>query len=251
MDPRHRKYASYSPYVYVANSPLSMVDDQGDTLRVAGRVEDALDDVRSLVPEEYRHQIQIVDGQVIWTGVAGIDDLPEELRNVVDEDEPVRAHAGATLLLDLIVSGNVYVYYAPKVGDMFLTSHGWKQTEARFFDPKNIGTKDEAKKSWAIINVSSTPRGGEEDPFKPARGTQALVAVHQGTFSYTLGGGLHQMQRHSVVFHELKESYLRTDDGMSYKRAHAGAIKQCEDEYEPDMGGLCPDGFSWFEPDSD
>ncbi|HVA98228.1 MAG TPA: RHS repeat-associated core domain-containing protein [Bacteroidia bacterium] len=212
-DPAQKKYPFASPFSSFGDNPIIFTDN-GKTLELGGDTKTALVDIQSLVPQQYRSQIQInSSGQIIF---ASYDKLPDATKN----------YEGVKLVNDLINSSNKYKY---SVGNYI------KATSRGGFLPKGTNESSGYPPSrvvkqvlGAVSNLSITPRGdgtSTTDDLMPEKGYAGSVRLSKGTF-YTLNKEEENVvhDRNDVVFHELKENFLRTEGnggkGMDYNSAH-------------------------------
>jgi len=210
-DPAQQKYPSISPYVAMGNNALIFIDIEGCTLTVAGNVQQAVADLQSLAPEGVTVKL-VGANQII---LEGYENLPPEIKK----------YEGVTLLNDLITSSKNYKY---TVGDKVVgINRDNNQSE-------ELVVKDPTNATWqeSITNLSVTERGdgtpiSDQANDLPEVGFDGSVRISDGSYSTYVGGVADtyvEVPRVNVVFHELKENFLRTEGnqgkGMSYKDAH-------------------------------
>jgi RHS repeat-associated protein len=209
VDPKAAKYPGMSPYNFAGNSPMYFIDPGGETLKVAGHINQAVNDLKSMVPENYRSAIQVSESGEIFIDASK---LP------TDNSNP---GAGYALVNDLINSNNNFEYRVAN---------------------DNNG-KPLVSVNGTIENNSKTPRmefnkTGNQLP----EGVDGQVIIAKDA-SFTAKNGQEE-NRSSVVFHELQESYERTDNELPYmyiypnnrskedpdrKGAHGVAIEKAKD----------------------
>ena len=216
VDPAAKKYPSMSPYSAFGCNPIIFTDNSGATLEVAGKVPVAVTDLQSLVPKEYRPLITVgTDNKISFD----VNKLPDN----------VRQYEGVKLVSDLITSKNNYQY---TVGDA-------EKTVNRESGQKQIIEANMPHPSFqqAITNVSQTERSdypkGDIANNLPEAGFQGAVRISEGDFSSYNGfsDSYVAAPRGNIVFHELKENFLRTEGGADkagedYAAAHqqAGSV---------------------------
>ena len=188
VDPMSDKYASLSPYNYCANNPVKLVDPNGETWEVADD-EATHNDVLSIVNPINRQRVIFNSDGTVAVNLDGLSE--EQLQNDI----------GLTLINDLVKSN--YNYYFETSDIAFCCVKDMQRTVGHICDEKHKG----------VINASrfgKDSRGGHT--YLPMNGFdgQVVIAI-SGKFS--LNG---QDVRKSIVFHELKENYLRTDLKMDY-----------------------------------
>ena len=180
IDPLHQKYAGYSPYNFVLNSPILYRDVDGRDLDVGGDTKRATADLRSIVPEQYQSLITVSDAGKVSFDASQV--CPEDANN-----------AGIKLVSDLVGSSKKYIYSVK---------------------PDNNG-KPLRNNNGTTENNSETPKfthskAGDVLP----EGYNGEVIVHpDAEFESTAGG---EENRSSVVFHELQENFERTDNNKPY-----------------------------------
>ena len=216
VDPAQQKYAGMSPFSGLGNSPIFFKDNGGKTLTPGGNITQAITDIRSLVPKEYQSQIQLNKaGQI-------------EFQNYDKLPDAVKKYEGVSLVNDLITSNSKYKYTAGLQIDskarVDIPDAGLKAGDKQvlYKSPKS-SARDAGD---AIDNLSTTPRGDTDfkNDYLPEDGFDGSVRIAEGEFSVlNETSGLVPTERASVVFHELKENFLRTDKKQSYNDAHKGA----------------------------
>ena len=184
VDPMSGKYPSQSPYVYCADNPVKLVDWNGEELIVADN-EESRNDILSIVNDYNRCRVT----------------FDEEGRVHVDMTDLKKEDAGLSLLHDLEVSDKRFYYEA--ADDAFFCD----ESGNRVF--KNIANLDYN----GVINASRYGKDsrGEYTELPMADFDGQVVIATSGSF--TLHG---RDVRKIIVFHELKENYLRTDKKMDY-----------------------------------
>jgi RHS repeat-associated protein len=89
IDPKADKYLSISPYSYVANNPLKYIDPDGETLRVAGHIAMAENDIKSILPnEDFQSRVSVENSIIVF--------------NVTEEEVQNAADPGVSALYSLV-----------------------------------------------------------------------------------------------------------------------------------------------------
>ena len=200
VDPATKKYPSMSPYSAFGGSPILITDKKGDILTIGNEKSDlSLADMQSLVPKEYQGMIKVVNKNTII--FEGYDNLPENIKN----------YEGVSLLNNMITSQKVYKYTAGNT--IKVRDSGTNQSGIVVYDP--TGPKANVA-DLAIQNYSITPKWAEEkgdESYKPEEGVDGSVRIPQGDFSVEnqFTNTTMKVDRPVLVFHELKENFLRTE----------------------------------------
>ncbi|MDQ3072079.1 MAG: hypothetical protein M3Q97_02265 [Bacteroidota bacterium] len=221
-DPQEEKYPSLAPYIAFANNSLYWIDPGGETLSVAGKPEQALTDLRSLVPKEIRPFITLTDQNLIEFDITKV---PEKYQN----------YQGVQLVNKLVTSGKNYLY---EVGNdvQAVDPVTGQRAVAKYTDAELVASPREA-----IHNFSATPI----NPITPAdylapKGYDGYVQIAPGSFSIQSAIDpdiLVSVPRSNLVFHELMECYYRTEtpdvadreSGYSYA-LNGGMYYEAKDE---------------------
>jgi RHS repeat-associated protein len=234
------KYFDFTPYQYGANSPMNFVDINGDSLAIpmSGQSTiDSMDDLMSLVAGT-GVGISAIEGNVTLNFGDMTKEQIAELKN---------SNEGVKLLSNLISAMENYLYEA-----------GTKE-QARDRDTgESFGGEEDPKNgknggAWMIRNFSTTPRnvdGGTGtsdytvDAEKNGKQYNGHVRItnKRGEFYQQFDDGTTRtIQRASVVFHELAESYGRTTLCMPYERSDgSGAHQYAINREGGTFGNLAP-----------
>lgn len=198
-DPAARKYPSMSPYSAFGGNPILITDPNGDTLRVSHEASSAsLSDLQSLIPNDYQSMLNVVNNDMIV--FQGYENLPDN----------VKQYEGVALLNSMINSQKNYIYSAGN------TIQGFDPVANAsgpiIYDPNASGANNPLN---AIQNFSKTPYWPDNPnaQYQPAGGVDGSVRIAQGNFTvenvYT--NTPVAVDRANIVFHELKENFLRTE----------------------------------------
>uniref|UniRef100_UPI0025ED8C33 RHS repeat-associated core domain-containing protein n=1 Tax=Sphingomonas sp. TaxID=28214 RepID=UPI0025ED8C33 len=197
LDPINKSYESQ--YSSISNNPIRDFDKLGDDLD-AGNNKESKSDVKSLAKNKNQDYIKIDDK----TGKVTLDfgtKTKDEVSKILKKDE------GLNLINDLVKSDKKFLYEAT---DIFLGKNG---DGMKFGRPLYL-------ENDKIINASDNGTDSNNGhTFLPKEGYNGQVAIHKdATYEEESGSGMIvKKSRSTVVFHELAESYERTNNGVSYK----------------------------------
>ena len=224
LDPLADRYSSISPYTYVANNPLLYIDPDGRQLYLANNegLSQAINDILALVDDaDFKGSVvlKFEDSDKGTKVDADFGDLSED---------QVSGNAGLNLLKNVINSDRNYLY---EVGT---TVSGVDRDSGKPTEEYSLGTP--SSKGSIGLNLSTTPRG-DSPAFdlpqfsiihslfnsSPRDGFDGHVVVspNAGDARQSANGG--RVPRGWFTFHELTESYNRTDLQQGYKEAHKNA----------------------------
>jgi hypothetical protein len=197
VDPLADKYPSLSAYNYCGLNPIKYIDPNGDSLKVSGNTEAAMNDLRSIVKPENQSYINSTDGSNIYIDASNLTTSDFE------NDE------GLKLLNSMINSTNNYLYEVSETNN----------------------NTPLASANSTIENNSKEPRMefnkvGNNLP----DGFQGQVIIHPNALFIATNGETEN--RSSVVFHELAENFERTDHGLKYMYINPNDISK-EDPNRP------------------
>jgi hypothetical protein len=187
-------------------NPIYIKDVDGRDLKIGGDLSYSLTDIQSLVPKNYRAFVKVTgDGMIAFQS----NKLPEKMQK----------YKSVVLLNNMINSENHYLYVA---GDVMPATEKGTNRPIREFGIVN-GVKLDF--GTAIDNLSKTPRSDKPDEPLPAAGFDGALRISIGQFSGTSEMVSNfEVPRELVIFHELDENYLRTEEpGMDYGPAHKKA----------------------------
>ncbi|MCO5254491.1 MAG: hypothetical protein M9892_09025 [Bacteroidetes bacterium] len=210
-DPAARKYPSMSPYSAFGGNPILITDPNGDTLRISNDASSAsLSDLQSLIPKDYQSMIKVVNSNMIV--FQGYENLPENIKK----------YEGVSLLNNMINSQKNYQYTAGNtiIGFDPVTN----STGQIVYDP--TGT-DANNANGAIQNFSKTPYWPDNPnaQYQPGDGFDGSVRIPQGNFTVenVFTNTAVSVDRPTVVFHELKENFLRTETNQTQQSGYSYA----------------------------
>ena len=181
LDPLMKKYPGITPYAFVANSPIYWLDKEGKDLWIGKGRENAISDVKSIIPNRYHSLIKVFDDGEVRFDVKGLSQAE------------INSDAGLTLLNDMVnKSDKKYLYEASEDKSGSIQS--------------------------GVQNKSVTPViWGSEIPDNVPEGFDASVLIDPDCKHFdNVNGVLEEMPRSGVVFHELQGSFERTDNELPY-----------------------------------
>ena len=196
----------FNAYAYTRNNPLRFVDPSGETLQIAGDLEDIKKQLREILGTEDADKRIAFDAKTntITIDITGID---------------LSKNEGAALLNDVSKSKSVYEV---SVGSSVETLGGTVS-----LIPNRRGG------DW-MANLDNNPDDrynnrrppGKVDQEKPRRGIDDQLAfnfdfLHKNSESNTK---LKQAPDHTITFHELAEAYAKVEHNKQYALAHQEAM---------------------------
>ena len=184
VDPMSDKYPSLSPYVYCADNPVKLVDPNGEELEVANN-EESHNDILSIVNDYNRPRIAFGEDGKVSVNMDGVK-VPD---------------AGLSLINDMANSDKKFYYETSDVA-LCRDKDGNRKTVSLI-----------SEQSLGCLNASVGGLDSQgEHTFLPIEGFDGQVVITKtGSFHYGL-----QNRRRNIVYHELAENYLRTDQGLNY-----------------------------------
>ncbi len=188
VDPMSDKYASLSPYNYCVNNPIKLVDPNGEEWVVAAD-EATHNDVLSIVNPQNRERVIFNSDGTVSVNLEGLS------------EEQLQKDIGLNLINDLVQSD--YRYYFEVSDVAFCCTRDMEKTVGVISNTQHKG----------VLNASRFGKDYRNDhTYLPMNGFDGQVVITiSGKFS--LNG---TDVRKNIVFHELKENYLRTDLKMDY-----------------------------------
>ena len=186
VDPMADKYPNLSPYTYCADNPVKLVDPEGRIFEVANN-EESHRDVLSIVEEQHRQYISFGENGQVAINTEGLSE--NALKNDI----------GLSLINDMVVSNKKYYYETSDVA-LYCNSEGERIASPNYIYP-------------GVINASKYGLDAKN------RHTHLPMQGFDGQVVITKSGEFRLQNRDvrkNIVFHELKENYLRTDKNMNY-----------------------------------
>ncbi len=199
VDPRYKKYPSFSPYSGSGNNPILIIDLDGDTLRLGGSIGAAFLDILSLVPDKYKPLISLEGDKVV------IDQTQQ--RRLLEQNVEPPDDSGFELVLKLIRSDKRYLY---EVSEKVVTDKG---TFLSGTSPDHVISTTPLSQFYGMRSI-----GKYGDPSGKADG-QVVIHPNITFYEEDENGNLVEKSRSSVVFHALEEIYQRTDKRLPYDYA--------------------------------
>ncbi|MCF8355219.1 MAG: hypothetical protein K9H48_12275 [Melioribacteraceae bacterium] len=190
IDPLADKYPGWSPYNYTLNSPMRFIDINGDSLDLAGEIEQALSYLKSMIDDSYFDRFSVNEKGRVSFDTKGID---------VSND-------AALTLLDNIINGNDKYLFEVLEKDQMVSGISLSSGKINQWSPNDTHT--------GIVSLSITSRHpNQASGYKPVNGYDGSVSFGSG--SWTFFDGTPQPVS-NIVFHELSENYYMTSQGMPY-----------------------------------
>ncbi len=232
IDPLAERYRFLGPYVYVSNNPLIYIDPNGMELYLAKNKNfaQAVADIMSLVNDAK------FDGKVTFN----FTDTEKGAKVGVDfgklDSKTVQGDAGLNLLNNVVSSSKSYLYEVSETASSIDRETG-KEGSYQMGSPSNQGSVG--------LNFSTTSRGDKPRfdiplftiPYrvfngKPKNGFDGHIVISPFAGDATLSSSSKEkIPRGWFTFHEMLESYYRTDKGQSLLDAHSNALSNGQSFY--------------------
>lgn len=210
IDPKAEILYALSPFSAMNNNPVTYVDPLGDIFRISNKpddIEKERKDIRSLAV----NKDGVDNSRYIKFGVDGTVTLDFGDMSEGDKKALLKTDIGLTLINDLSTAKD-------KDGkDLTFVFDGGKS-----YKYKENGFDWEI--SGGVFSLSKTPKdingGLSEDKDRLTRplGVDGLVFIPPSKFYDFAPDGDKEINRASVVYHELRENWFRTAMGLPYRR---------------------------------
>ncbi len=206
VDPMSDKYPSMSPYNYCMNNPVIFVDPDGREFILGGDLVQAEEDIKSLVGPLYEDRIT-VDNEtgMVSVNTDGLSDIE------------IKSNPGFYLIYLLVKSPKKSLYEVsdnPTVGISAYRMIDGIISEYKINAPKAI----EQLSEHGIANLSKYGKDSRDTYTYLPRGEYDGQVVISKNYKYIVKYfGSDFENRTSIIFHELKENYYRTELGIDYK----------------------------------
>jgi RHS repeat-associated protein len=230
IDPKTNTYES--PYVSMGNNPIFFNDPFGDTLKT-DNTQQANSDIKAL-GGKYQDIIDVSDPNNIVINFDLVKSQEKfQKKGEFNENKfekyksKAMKHAGISLINDIASASENILYTSNWV--INLSDESGKVYERDFSELSGITEGDNG--IAGINNHSTTPRGDEYTSYQPEDPSkiQGHVNIISGKYGYyRISNGVKTLQiitKGSVVYHELRENYLRTVMKMPYPKAHPQSSK--------------------------
>ncbi|MFY0674279.1 MAG: hypothetical protein JXQ87_12805, partial [Bacteroidia bacterium] len=232
-----------SDYSVLGNNPIAFIDPNGDKFFVPKDDKQAKTDVKNLAKEKNRGFIKINDE----TGEVTLDFSSKKFKNESKRqkfiDKTLRQDVGLNLINDLSIAkdengkdenyfySTSYLqgvqYKVGKDGEWQVYYDDVSKYKGQTVDMRANETNPQGLPSFVIKSYSTYERGDESKYnslyTKPIEGYDGSVYMVPGTpmkaVNNELGPSIINIKRESVLYHELKEVYLRTHMKQTYQSA--------------------------------
>lgn len=218
IDPMSDKYPSLSPYNYCANNPVKLIDPNGMSLKIPDKETpdhtQSKADIVNLVNKKNRNRVIVTDDGSISIDLSGLSG--KAITKMFKKDK------GIALLDELILSDKEFYY---ECSDYQTLNENSKQSIED--DPNGV------------VNASD---GGLDsmDGYAcvPRKGYNGHVVLAKSGHWYNKNRSTGRLEqkisiKRSILYHELKENYYRTECGYDYngnssnnnQGAHSRAVR--------------------------
>ena len=209
-DPLQFKYLNISPFAYCVNNPIKYIDPDGQDIVPGGNVNKALEDIKSILPEQYQDRVSIVDGLI-------------DFNITIDEVSEIN-DIGVSVIYDMVTSSDVYSYQvaesfigiSPVTGEkreMSTNSVAATSKEPTRWKPtRSKETVYEVKENGKTKKSTEYKSGWESALYMPENPLVDNERIVNPNYEGDGGGN----SRVSVVLHEFLEMWEETNHGLPY-----------------------------------
>ena len=231
MEPRPNP--SISNYACFANSPIWFNDRLGDVLEIGTKDKQAKADINNQVDKKNRKFLKFDEHGEVKVDFGGLSQ--KKIDKILKKDE------GLSLIRNLSIAkdekGNNLNFFYGTEGDPGARDRTTGNKLDIPFPAHPLGY--ETTKPDFILNLSIAPYSAKDPYILPKLGYQGQVMVAPGYGKVTEQQNIYNNQgevigtktviryvRSEIIFHELRENYLRTVNKLPYEEAHkkAGGI---------------------------
>jgi RHS repeat-associated protein len=224
---------SISDYATFANNPIWFNDPLGDIFKIGTKDKQAKTDVTNQVKTKNQKYLKFQEDGEVKTDFGGLSQ--KKIDKILKKDE------GLSLISNLSTAkddkGNDINFFYGTEGDVGARDRTTGEKLDIPFPAHPSGY--ETTKPDFFLNLSVTPYSAENPYILPKEGYQGQVMVAPGYGTVSEQQNVYNSQgevtgtktvlrnvRSEIIFHELRENYLRTVYKLPYKEAHqkAGGI---------------------------
>lgn len=236
VDPMSDKYPSMSPYNYCAWNPVKLVDPDGLKFKIPGKNSPdhnpTMGDIVSLVNPSSQHRVMVDDDGFISIDISDLDSKQAE--RLFKKDK------GLALLNDLILSKKKFYY---------------ENSDFQTLDDYNSLSIESDNNG--IVNASDgglDSKNGYTCSLREGFNGQVVLARSGKWYNEIKKTGWPDQRismRKSILYHELRENYYRTELGINYndqpENANRGAHARAARDEGFSFGNIHPGEYNVYE----